>query len=521
MPSRPPKLLVFVIAYQAESTLVQVLERIPRTIFRDWDCEILVVDDASRDRTFDIGREYQESQPDLPLTVLRNTYNQGYGGNQKVGYAYAIAEKFDVVAMVHGDGQYAPEELPRLLEPLREDRADAVFGSRMMSRFGALKGGMPLYKFVGNKILTTFQNAVLGTQLSEFHSGYRLYRVSTLARLPLELNSNDFHFDTEIILQLLNAGARIVELPIPTYYGDEISRVNGMAYAKNVALATLRNAAHRAGILYQRKYDVGPADDHGHYVPKLGYASSHTYALDAVPARSRVMDLGAGPGHLAQQLVDKGCSVTLVDRLPPTEVPRHTQVLVRNLNADPLDLDLSTVDVLLLLDVIEHLHDPERFLATLRRNLDHRPRTLVLTTPNVAFGVQRLMLLAGQFNYGKAGILDRTHTRLFTFRSLRRLLVDSGLRIREIRGVPAPFPKAVGRNAIGMGLLRLNQALIRLSPAMFSYQIFVEAETTPDVAFVLADSRQSAVPARLERPRPAAAARQNRTPKRAPRKKPR
>jgi glycosyltransferase involved in cell wall biosynthesis/2-polyprenyl-3-methyl-5-hydroxy-6-metoxy-1,4-benzoquinol methylase len=521
VPVRPahPRLLIFVIAYQAESTLVQVLERIPRSVFRDWDCEILVVDDASRDRTFDIGREYQETHPDLPLTVLRNTYNQGYGGNQKVGYAYAIAEKFDVVAMVHGDGQYAPEELPRLLEPLKKDRADAVFGSRMMSRFGAIKGGMPLYKFVGNRILTTFQNVVLGTQLSEFHSGYRLYRVSTLERLPLELNSNDFHFDTEIILQLLNAGARIVELPIPTYYGDEISRVNGLAYAKNVALATLRNAAHRAGILYQRKYDVGPADDHGHYEPKLGYASSHTYALEAVPAHSRVMDLGAGPGHLAQQLVDRGCSVTLVDRLPPTQVPPRTEVLLRNLDADPLELDLSRVDVLLLLDVIEHLHEPERFLAALRRNLDHRPRTLVLTTPNVAFVIQRLMLLTGQFNYGKAGILDRTHTRLFTFRSLRRLLVDSGLRIRDIRGVPAPFPKAVGQNALGMGLLRLNQALIQLSPTLFSYQIFVEAETTPDVAYVLADSRQSAAPARLERPRLATAARRGQATTRGPRKK--
>jgi len=514
-----PRLLIFVIAYQAESTLVQVLERIPRTVFRDWDCEILVVDDASRDRTFDIGREYQEAHADLPLTVLRNTYNQGYGGNQKVGYAYAIAEGFDVVAMIHGDGQYAPEELPRLLEPLRKDRADAVFGSRMMTRFGALRGGMPLYKFVGNRILTAFQNRVLGTQLSEFHSGYRLYRVATLARLPLELNSNDFHFDTEIILQLLNAGARIVELPIPTYYGDEISRVNGLAYAKNVALATLRNAAHRAGILYQRKYDVGPADDHAHYEPKLGYASSHTYALDAVPARSRVMDLGAGPGHLARQLVDKGCAVTVVDRLPPTEVPRGTEVLLRDLDADPLELDLSRVDVILLLDVIEHLQEPERFLAALRRNLDHRPRTLILTTPNVAFGIQRLMLLAGQFNYGKAGILDRTHTRLFTFRSLRRLLVDSGLRIREVRGVPAPFPKALGNNPLGMGLLRLNEALIHVSPAFFSYQIFVEAETTPDVAFVLADSRRSGEPpATLERPARAAAARRGRRSKASPRK---
>jgi len=244
-----PRLLVFVIAYHAEATLTAVLERIPRLVFDDWDTEILVVDDASADRTYDIGVAYRDAHPGLPLTVLRNTHNQGYGGNQKVGYAYALSQDFDVVAMVHGDGQYAPEELPRLLQPLRDGSADVVFGSRMMPPSGALKGGMPLYKFVGNRILTTVQNSLLGTHLSEFHSGYRLYRVATLGSLPFQLNSNDFHFDTEIILQLFNAGARIIELPIPTYYGDEISRVNGLAYAWNVVSATLQNAAHRIGIL--------------------------------------------------------------------------------------------------------------------------------------------------------------------------------------------------------------------------------------------------------------------------------
>ena len=168
--------------------------------------------------------------------MLRNEHNQGYGGNQKVGYTYAIANGFDVVAMVHGDGQYAPEELPRLLEPLRDGQADAVFGSRMMPPSGALKGGMPLYKFVGNRILTTFQNAVLGTASLRVSLWLPTLPVATLKALPYRLNSNDFHFDTEIILQLVNAGARILELPIPTYYGDEISRVNGLAYAKERGL---------------------------------------------------------------------------------------------------------------------------------------------------------------------------------------------------------------------------------------------------------------------------------------------
>lgn len=487
-PPKQPRLLIFVIAYYAESTLRWVLERIPASIFETYDCEVLVVDDASEDRTFVIGREYQENHPDIRMTVLRNEHNQGYGGNQKVGYAYAISEGFDFVAMVHGDGQYAPEELPRLVEPLREGRAEAVFGSRMMDRFGALKGGMPLYKYVGNKILTTVQNALLGTRLSEFHSGYRVYAVKALERIPFELNSNDFHFDTEIILQLLNARAPLLELPIPTYYGDEISRVNGMKYAKDVMLATLRNVFHRAGLLYQRRYDP-ISQGNQHYELKLGYASSHSWALDAVPTGAKVLDIGAGPGGIARELANKGCATAVVDQFPPTEPDPRIQVHLQNLD-EPLRFDVRDYDHLLLLDVIEHIKDPERFLAELRQQFDYTPRKLVLTTPNVAFIVQRLMLLAGQFNYGKAGILDRTHTRLFTFRSLRHLLRDNGFRIKEVRGVPAPFPKVLGNGVLGKTALNANLALIRLSKTLFSYQIYVEAETTPDVSFVLKDSKE-------------------------------
>ena len=145
----------------------------------------------------------------------------------------------------------------------------------------------------------------------------------------------------------------------------------------------------------------------------------------------------------------------------------------------------------LLLDVIEHLRDPERFLEQLRAELDHQPRTVVLTTPNIAFVVQRLMLLFGQFNYGKAGILDRTHTRLFTFGSLQRLIRDVGFRVRRVEGIPAPFPKALGDNPAAHALLRLNQALIRVAPTLFSYQILIVAETTPTTEFVLADTRRA------------------------------
>src|SRR5262249_34687529 len=165
-----------------------------------------------------------------------------------------IHNGFDFVALIHGHGQYAPECLTDLLLPLVRGEADAVLGSRMMERGAALKGGMPLYKYVGNKILTCIQNRVLRSSLTEFHSGYRLYSVAALASLPFDRNTNDFHFDTEILIQYLRAGLRIRELPIPTYYGDEISQVNGLKYAFNVVKSSVVSRAQDYGILYDRKF---------------------------------------------------------------------------------------------------------------------------------------------------------------------------------------------------------------------------------------------------------------------------
>jgi glycosyltransferase involved in cell wall biosynthesis len=479
------RLLVFVVAYYAEATLKEVLERIPPELFRDYDCEILVIDDGSEDRTFAIGQEYRAAHPEVPLTVLRNEFNQGYGGNQKIGYAYAIAEGFNIVALLHGDAQYAPEELPRLAAPIASGEADAVFGSRMLTTGTALQGGMPLYKYLGNRILTRVQNLLLRTKLSEFHSGFRVYSVPALAKLPFRLNSNDFHFDTEIIIQLLNAGDRIVELPIPTYYGNEICRVNGMKYAKDVVLTTLRNSAHRAGILYQRRFDTQPIEEK--YDLKLGYASSHTYAIDAVPPGARVLDIGGGSGGIARALTQKGCHVYVVDQYEPAHKEPGIGYQVK-------DLDVTVPEVkgfshILALDIIEHLAHPEAFLDQIRSQFTHERQTMILTTPNIAFAIQRMQLLLGQFNYNHTGILDFTHRRLFNFRGLLRLLRDAGFRIKEVKGVPAPFPKALGDGPLARGLLRLNLMLIRFSKTLFSYQIYVVAEGTPDLDFLLRSAR--------------------------------
>ena len=498
IPTPNPRILIFIVAYNARTTLGWVLDRIPLPLRRE-NVEVLVIDDSSPDDTFQTGIEYasrHQHDSGLKITVLRNPENQRYGGNQKLGYRYAIEHGFDFVALVHGDGQYAPECLPDLLAPLIAGEAEAVFGSRMMDRGGARKGGMPLYKFLGNRVLTRFQNALLGSGLTEFHSGYRLYSVRALQSVPFECNTNDFHFDTEIIIQFVLAGLRIKELPIPTYYGDEVCRVDGLKYAWDVCKTMLRARIHQMDLLYDRKFDVGTPSRS--YELKLDYPSSHTFALEAVRPGSEVLNVGGLKADLTPEIAARGCRVTNLGE-PPAGDDGASEFIPWNLQSREFPVDVSRFDQIYLLDVIEHLHEPERFMEELRYAARrHRPE-VILTTANVGFFVTRLMLLFGQFNYGRRGILDRTHRRLFTFGSLQTMLEQSGYKILETRGVPAPFPLAVKQGGLSRWLLRCNEALLRVSRGWFSYQIFVRAQALPSVHHLLEQTVESSERLRDER----------------------
>ncbi len=232
------KIGVLIVAYNAEDTLARVLDRIPAEFAQLID-SILVCDDASTDNTHQVGLEYK-SGSNLPLTIVRHEINLGYGGNQKTGYQWALEKNLDVVILLHGDGQYAPEYLPQMIEPIISGRADVIFGSRMITQGGARKGGMPLYKYVGNKILTYLQNRLAKVSLTEWHSGYRAYSVSALRKVNFMKNSDYFDFDSQIILQMIGARQRITEIEIPTFYGDEISRVNGIKYGLKILIHTLK-----------------------------------------------------------------------------------------------------------------------------------------------------------------------------------------------------------------------------------------------------------------------------------------
>src|SRR5579863_1444428 len=313
--AQQPRLLIFVVAYHAQTTIENVIGRIPEALNDDFAVEILIIDDGSADDTFAVSHGLKGVNSErFEITVLYNPVNQGYGGNQKIGYHYAIERGFDYVALLHGDGQYAPECLPVLIRTLRDADADAVFGSRMMNKGTARDGGMPRYKYVGNRVLTSIQNKLLGTALSEFHSGYRIYAVAALRDIPFERNTNDFHFDTEIILQLFIAQKRIVEHPIPTYYGDEICRVDGLRYAKNVVKASLQASLQQFHLFYDRRFDCAPAAAEARYPSKLAFDSTHSRVYDIVTPGTRVLDLGSGSGAVGAALkANKGCTVVGLD----------------------------------------------------------------------------------------------------------------------------------------------------------------------------------------------------------------
>jgi 2-polyprenyl-3-methyl-5-hydroxy-6-metoxy-1,4-benzoquinol methylase len=354
-----------------------------------------------------------------------------------------------------------------------------------MAPGGARRGGMPLYKWIGNKILTGIQNRLLKTSFSEFHSGYRIYSVKALAGIPFDKNTNDFHFDTEIIIQFVRAGLRIKELPIPTYYGDEICHVNGLKYAWDVVRVTALSRAQDLGILYERKYDLTPPGQQ--YLPKWGFESPHELAVRRVLPGSRVADMGCASGYMARALFEKGCDVTGIDQFHPPAGAGVSKFILADLSSDAFPVDAGEFDFVLLLDVIEHLKSPEEFVEALRNSRRQAKDTAVIvSTGNVAFLVTRFMLLLGFFHYGARGILDLTHTRLFTFATLRKLFEQANYRVEEIQGIPAPFPLALGDTALSRLLLGINSFLLRISRSLFSYQIFMVARPLPSLEVLLA-----------------------------------
>jgi glycosyltransferase involved in cell wall biosynthesis len=202
-------------AYNAERTLAATLADMPPGSVD----EVILVDDASKDRTVELARS-------MGLTVFVHPENRGYGANQKTCYREALARGADIIVMIHPDYQYDSRAIPAAVSIVELDNCDVVLGNRIRSRAEALKGGMPFYKYVANRLLTLTENFALGQNLGDFHSGFRVIRREVLERIPFELNSPDFVFDSQFLVQAVRLGYRLGDIPVPCRYSDESSSID-------------------------------------------------------------------------------------------------------------------------------------------------------------------------------------------------------------------------------------------------------------------------------------------------------
>ena len=244
---REVTIVVVMPARNAASTLERTVSGIPK----DWVDEIILVDDKSTDNTVDVAR-------DLPINVIWHPHNVGYGGNQKTCYLQALQRDADIVVMLHPDGQYEPTLIPQMVTPILLGEADLVLGSRLAEPGMARAGGMPLYKYVANRALTAVENRLLGTHLSEMHTGYRAYSRRLLLQVPFLRNALDFSFDSEMLMQSIHLGFRVAEVPARTRYFDDASSISlrpSVVYGVKTLWAGARLVLHRNGILRSRKFE--------------------------------------------------------------------------------------------------------------------------------------------------------------------------------------------------------------------------------------------------------------------------
>src|ERR1700733_1248086 len=234
------KITVVLPAYNAEKTLRQTVAEIAMDIVDD----IILTDDASSDDTVAVAKQ-------LGLCTIRHDRNQGYGGNQKTCYAAALARGADIVVMLHPDYQYTPKLVPAMASMIASEQFDVVLASRILGR-GALAGGMPIYKYVANRILTLTQNLLVGQKLSEYHTGYRAWSRAVLQRLPLLNCSDDFVFDNQMLAQAINWGFEVGEISCPTKYFPEASSINfarSVTYGLGVLKTSLAFRLHHLGVM--------------------------------------------------------------------------------------------------------------------------------------------------------------------------------------------------------------------------------------------------------------------------------
>ncbi|HJX07898.1 MAG TPA: bifunctional glycosyltransferase/class I SAM-dependent methyltransferase [Actinomycetota bacterium] len=529
-----PRVVITLPAYRAEGTLEQTIADIP-TGLAD---EIILVDDASPDGTAQLARG-------LGLRVIVHHENRGYGGNQKTCYREALESGADIVVMLHPDYQYDPKAVPLLIAPILAGDADMTFGSRFAGLGDPRGGGMPRYRFVGNRITTSLENLLLGSRFTDMHSGLRAYTARCLTSLPFGSYSDGFVFDTQLLVDAVTTGQRVVEVPIPTRYTAESSSISiarSLRYVVSSLAYTARRWVERGrrgrrspvrlrGTETGRILGAGPAMEHRCVLcgrstmtlvfpataqgsvpvdefacttgalsehddivqcPRCGMVSSiptldpeeivdryvevvDEVYLDAEPARRelfawilgqiagftvpgrRLLEIGSNVGLFLQVAAERGWEEHGIE--PSTwavnEGTRRFGVRLQQGSIEDLEVKRDAADVVVMLDVLEHLNDPLSALKRLRGVINEEG-LLVLSTVN-------LDGLHARYRGRQWPWFIRSHLHYFSERTLSAMLRAAGFRLVEWKIAPRSFPLSYIAGRAAAAYPRLGAAVLRLA----------------------------------------------------------
>lgn len=446
------KILAYLITCDPKSALSRILNNLSSSFISDsiFEIEILIIHDDSKDPTDKEPCTNKISGSSIPITLLTNPFEIGHGGNQKLAFNYAIERGFNVIVSLLESDQCTSETFIKLVDPLLTGEVQAVYGFEA-KRF---------FQFLNPSILQPNCSA---------------YCTKALSTIPFHLNSNHHDFNIDLLIQLNIKGAKIKSISLPVCIGNDTHRFSFLKYAQKIIFCTLARKLHNFGIFYNPKYDFNPSNP---YQSKFHFYSSHSKSLEYIKGNEKILSLGSGPIELVEPFIKKGAKVSILDQ----DIDQHKSGDCEeaiSIDLDSLDLNLlktnDRFDLILALDIIEHLKSPEKLLEELSRDKRLINAKIIITTPNIAFIAIRAMLLFGQFNYGNRGILDITHTRLLTFRSLKRMLTQSGYKIEKLEGIPVPFPIVINSHKLSSALIGINNILIKLAPSLFSFQIYCEA----------------------------------------------
>ncbi len=460
-------ILIFATTDSETSVISAFIQNLPTTFEQNVNFHYLILKDLPEHLPASTLMPKSVTQNRNDITILSSPIRMGQGGNQKIGYRYAIEKGFDLVIYLPRIETYSENTLKDIIRIWEDRKPDVIRPSRSTRR-----------------TLDSIEYKISGIEASSSHQKPCAFSVQFLSRIPFELNSDEEHFDVEIVLQACALGSAIAEF---TYAQDAKAGMEPSlkaAYFWNSVKACLKYRFQRIGFFCTMQYR-GLLSHDTRYSDKSSYwGSSHQRVISRLRLPARVLDLGCGPGFVSKKLKEEGCYVVGMDSMPVENYPGDKFYQV-DLEKERPPTALSSFDYVLLLDVLEHLSDPERFLIQCRYSAgSEKPPTFMISTGNVAFIGVRVSLGIGFFTYGERGILDVTHKRLFTLHSFRRMLRDTGYEIRRVEGVGVPF-QLVFSGFIGRCLSQCSSFLAKLRPSLFAFQIIIEASPKPHSLMLL------------------------------------